>query len=125
MSLADLSEGMKQRAQDLGRLIGQSDEYKALSRAREQVSSDQASVTQLNRLGELEREISQALQQGQEPSQAQQEEYEKLFEGLQSSSLYQGLVAAQSNFDKVLMRVNEEIGRGIEAGSQSRIILPS
>ena len=123
--MADLSEGMKQRAQDLGRLIGQAEEYKALSRAREQVSKDQGSVTQLNRLGELEREISQALQQGQEPSQAQQEEYEKLFESLQASPLYQALVAAQSNFDKVLMRVNEEIGRGIEAGAQSRIILPS
>ena len=123
--MADLSEGMKQRAQDLGRLIGQAEEYKALSRAREQVSKDQGSVTQLNRLGELEREISQALQQGQEPSQAQQEEYEKLFESLQASPLYQALVAAQSNFDKVLMRVNEEIGRGIEAGAQSRNILPS
>ena len=89
------------------------------------MSKDQGSVTQLNRLGELEREISQALQQGQEPSQAQQEEYEKLFESLQASPLYQALVAAQSNFDKVLMRVNEEIGRGIEAGAQSRIILPS
>ena len=123
--MADLSEGMKQRAQELGRLIGQADEYKALSRAREQLSNDRGSVTQLNRLGELEREISQALQQGQEPSQAQQDEYEKLFQELQGSPIYQALVAAQSNFDKTLMRVNEEIGKGIEAGAQSRIILPS
>jgi hypothetical protein len=39
--------------------------------------------------------------------------------------VYQGLVAAQSNFDRVMGRVNEEIARGIEAGEQSRIILPS
>ena len=123
--MADLSEGMKTRAQELGRLIGQADEYKALSKAREQLSSDRGSVTQLNRLSELEREISRALQQGQEPSQEQQDEYEKLFQDLQGSSQYQALVAAQSNFDKVLMRVNEEIGKGIEAGAQSRIILPS
>jgi hypothetical protein len=30
---------------------------------------------------------------------------------LQSSPVYQGLVAAQSNFDKLLTRVNEEISR--------------
>ncbi len=123
--MADLSEGMKTRAQELGRLIGQADEYKALSKAREQLSADRGSVAQLNRLSELEREISHALQQGQEPSQEQQEEYEKLFQELQVSSYYQALVAAQSNFDKILMRVNEEIGKGIEAGAQSRIILPS
>jgi hypothetical protein len=39
--------------------------------------------------------------------------------------VYQALVAAQSNFDRVMSRINEEIARGIEAGAQSRIILPS
>jgi outer membrane protein insertion porin family len=34
------------------------------------------------------------------------------------------LVAAQSNFDKVLQRVNETISTGIRDGSTSRIILP-
>jgi hypothetical protein len=36
---------------------------------------------------------------------------------------YQALAAAQSNFDRLMMRVNEEIAKGIEAGEQSRIIL--
>jgi cell fate (sporulation/competence/biofilm development) regulator YlbF (YheA/YmcA/DUF963 family) len=119
----DLNESMKTRAQDLGRQIGQSDEYKALSRAREALSGDEGCVSRLNKLGELEREISLSMQQGTEPPEAIQQEYENLFQELQVSSLYQALVAAQSNFDKILMRVNEEIGRGIELGSQSRIIL--
>ncbi len=121
--MADLSEGMKTRAQELGRLIGQSDEYKAMSRARESISKDEPSVGRLSKLSELEREIQNALQQGAEPAEAIQQEYERLFGELQVSPLYQSLAAAQSNFDKVLMRVNEEIGRGIEMGSQSRIIL--
>lgn len=121
--MADLNESMKTRAQELGRQIGQADEYKALTRAREGLSADSASVSRLNKLSELEREISMALQQGQEPPEAIQQEYETLFEQLQTSPLYQSLAAAQSNFDKVLMRVNEEIGRGIETGAQSRIIL--
>lgn len=123
--MADLSDGMKTRAQELGRLIGQADEYKALSRAREQLSADEPAVKQLNRLGALEREMSTAMQQGVEPTQEQQTEYESLFQEMQASPRYQALVAAQSNFDKILMRVNDEIGRGIEMGSQSRIILPS
>jgi cell fate (sporulation/competence/biofilm development) regulator YlbF (YheA/YmcA/DUF963 family) len=121
--MADLSEGMKTRAQELGRLIGQAEEYKALTRAREALSNDSASVSRLNKLSELEREISMALQQGQEPAEAIQQEYETLFQELQVSPLYQALAASQSNFDKVLMRVNEEIGKGIELGAQSRIIL--
>lgn len=121
--MADLSESMKTKAQELGRTIGQTDEYKALSRAREALSADSSSVSRLNKLSELEREISMALQQGQEPNEAIQQEYETLFTQLQGSPLYQGLAASQSNFDKILMRVNEEIGRGIEMGAQSRIIL--
>ena len=39
--------------------------------------------------------------------------------------MYQSLVASQSNFEKLLARVNEEIGKGMEMGAQSRIILPS
>lgn len=121
--MPDLSESMKTRANELGRTIGQTDEYKALSRARDGLSADAPSVSRLNKLSELEREISMALQQGQEPPEAIQQEYETLFQQLQSSPLYQALAAAQSNFDKTLMRVNEEIGKGIEMGAQSRIIL--
>jgi cell fate (sporulation/competence/biofilm development) regulator YlbF (YheA/YmcA/DUF963 family) len=120
-----MTDGMKERAQDLGRLLGQSDEYKALGRARERLTEDQSAVTAMNRLDTLEREIAAALHSGQEPSDAAKEEYERLFSTLQGTATYQGLVAAQSNFDKLLQRVNEEISRGMEMGAQSRIILPS
>jgi cell fate (sporulation/competence/biofilm development) regulator YlbF (YheA/YmcA/DUF963 family) len=120
-----MTDGMKERAQELGRLLGQSDEYKALGRARQRLTDDQEAVQRMTRLDALEREISMALQGGQEPNDAQKAEYERLFTELQASPVYQGLVAAQSNFDKVLARMNEEISRGMEAGAQSRIILPS
>ncbi|HEX6134608.1 MAG TPA: YlbF family regulator [Longimicrobiales bacterium] len=120
-----MTDGMKERAQDLGRLLGQSDEYKALGRARERLTDDGDAVAAMRRLDELEREIATALHSGQEPQDEVKDEYERLFGTLQSSPLYQGLVAAQSNFDKLLARVNEEISRGMELGAQSRIILPS
>ena len=120
-----MTEGMKERAHDLGRLLGQSDEYKALGRARQRLTEDTDAVAAMRRLDELEREISASLQSGTEPGEEVKAEYERVFGTLQSSPLYQGLVAAQSNFDKVLARVNEEISRGMEQGAQSRIILPS
>jgi len=116
---------MKERAQDLGRLLGQSDEYKALGRARQRLTDDVEAVNAMRRLDELEREVAMALHGGREPNEDVKQEYERLFSQLQSSVNYQGLVAAQSNFDKLLAKVNEEISRGMEMGSQSRIILPS
>lgn len=118
-------DGIRERAQELGRLLGQSDEYKALSRARQALGEDRAAVTAMNRLDELERAIATALQAGQEPDDETKEEYERIFGELQSSPAYQAIAAAQSNFDKLLHHMNQEISQGMEAGAQSRIILPS
>jgi cell fate (sporulation/competence/biofilm development) regulator YlbF (YheA/YmcA/DUF963 family) len=118
-------EAIQERAREIGRLLAQTEEYKALKRANDQLAGDRETVSLLNRLANLQEELARALQGGQEPTQEQQEEYEGLAEQLERRSPYQSLVAAQSNFDRLMMRVNEEIGRGIEAGEQSRIILPS
>lgn len=120
-----MNEAMLEKAKDVGRLLGQTDEYKALQRAREGLNEDRETVEMVNRLAELERELQGQLQQGQQPSEEQQKEYEETFSKLQSGSRYQALVAAQSNFDRVLQKVNEQIGAGIEAGSKSSIIMPS
>lgn len=114
-----------EKARELGRFIGQSDEYKALSRARERMNDDREISTLLNRLGELEKEISGAAQRGEAPGEEEREEYESLFSSLQSSPTYQSFVAAQANFEKILARVNEEISAGMESGAQSGIIVPS
>ena len=117
-------ESISEKAKELGRLLGQTDEYKALVRARERFSEDRDAVARVNRLAELEAMVGEALQRGVEPSDAIRADYESVFSELQSSAAYQGLVAGQSNFDRVLQRVNEDISKGIEAGAASRIILP-
>ena len=118
-------EATWEKARDLGRLLGQSDEYKALERAKSRVSDEPEMIARLNRLGELEGEIARALQQGQEPPADAAEEYDRIFSEVQARVEYQSLVAAQANFDKILARVNDEIGKGMATASQSRIILPS
>jgi cell fate (sporulation/competence/biofilm development) regulator YlbF (YheA/YmcA/DUF963 family) len=120
-----MTDGMKERAQELGRLLGQSDEFKALGRARQRLTEDAEAMAAMERLDGLEQEITKLVQAGEEPAESVKAEYEAAFGALQSAAAYQALVAAQSNFDKVLARVNQEISRGMEAGAQSRIILPT
>jgi cell fate (sporulation/competence/biofilm development) regulator YlbF (YheA/YmcA/DUF963 family) len=120
-----MNETMLEKAKEVGRLLGQTDEYKALERARQRLNDDREAVETLNRLSELERSISVQLQAGEAPSEESQQEYEALASRLQSGPVYQAVVAAQSNFDRLLQRVNEEMGAGIEAGSKSSIIMPS
>ncbi|MGQ0813663.1 MAG: YlbF family regulator [Gemmatimonadota bacterium] len=120
-----MTEGMTEKARDLGRLIGQADEYKALERARERFSSDREAVERVNQLAQLETEIAQALQRNEEPTEQARELYERTFSELQAIPSYQAVVAAQSNFDRILAKVNEEISKGVETGATSRIILPS
>lgn len=120
-----MSDPLTDKAQELGRLLGQTPEYQAVSRAQQRLAEDKAAITAMNRLSELEGDVERALQSGREPDDVVKQEYERVFSELQASPAYQEYVAAQTNFDKKLVRVNEEISRGIESGSRSRIILPS
>ena len=115
---------IQERAREVGRLIAQTEEYKALKRANERLSDDREAVTTINRLSELEGELATMLRAGRQPGEEQQQEYETLVETLQQMTVYQGVVAAQSIFDRLMERINEEIAQGIQAGDQSRIILP-
>ncbi|HSU15761.1 YlbF family regulator [Longimicrobium sp.] len=112
-----------EKAREIGRLVAQSDEYKVLKRANERLSDDRDTVAGINRLGQLQESIGQALQAGEEPAEAEREEFERLAGSVQTSSTYQAFEAARSNFDRLMMRIDEEIAKGIEAGEQSRIIL--
>lgn len=115
---------IQERAREVGRLLSQTDEYKALKRANERISEDREAVTLLNRLASLEGDLTAALRGGQEPTPEQQDEYEGAIEQLQQMTAYQTLASAQANFDRLMTRINEEIAKGIEAGEQSRIIFP-
>lgn len=110
------------KATDLGRLIGQSDEYKALRRAHEQVRDVGELQERMGRLHALAEQLERAAAQEQEPPEALVTEYNDLLGTIQADSRYQSVVAAQANFDKLMLRVNEQILEGIKKGSASPII---
>ena len=111
-----------ERAQELGRLVGQSNEYKALQRARERLGEEPELKTSLDRLRDLSESIERMAVQGHEPTPEQVNEYDGLLGTIQSNALYQGVVAAQANFDKMMLRVNEQILDGMKKGAASSII---
>lgn len=112
-------------AKDLGAALGRTEEYQALKRAAGGIEEERELLELRNELEKLESQMVTTLRAGKEPADDEKERYEKLARDLQARPEYQRLVAAQSNFDKLLQKVNETISKGIEEGSESRIILPS
>ena len=110
------------RAIDLGRMVGQSDEYQALKRANDRLMEETELRTALERLRTLQLTVAEGLDRGVEPSPEQQKEIDGLVGKVQVHPAYQQVVAAQTNFDKLMMKVNEWILDGIKQGATSRII---
>ncbi len=113
---------IEDRAMDLGRLVGQSDEYQALKRANDRLMEDKALRESLEKLRRMQIALAEQMDRGQEPTPAQQTEMDGLLGTVQAHPGYQGVVAAQANFDKLMMRINDWILDGIKKGSESRII---
>lgn len=110
------------KAKELGRLIGQSDEYKALKRANDDLGNDREAVANLQRMEALRREAQVLISKGQEPSAQMEQELDELLGKVQVTAAYQRAVATQENFDKMMMQVNQWIAEGIKAGAASPII---
>ena len=110
------------KAQDLGRMIGQSAEYQALRRAETSLREDKDTVAKLDQIQSLARKVDQVVSQGQMPDQATAEAYENAVRDLESSAVGQAYVVARSNFEKLMNRVNQQISEGMEKGATSSII---
>lgn len=117
-----MHELVTEKAKELGRVVGQSEEYKALKRARQQIEEARELRDKLDRLQSVAEQLERSATQGNEPAEDQVEQYESLLGEIQSDSRYQHLVAAQTNFDKLMVKVNEHIAEGMRKGSESPII---
>lgn len=113
---------IEEKAVDLGRLIGQTDEYKALRRAHEQVKDERELQDRMGRLHAVAEQLERSANEGREPAEALVQEYDQLLGTIQTDARYQAVVAAQSNFDKLMLKVNEQIMEGIRRGAASPII---
>ena len=111
-----------QKAQELGRLLGQSEEYKALLRGSERMREDATCRQLLAEVERLGQEMERVAQEGREPAKEQVEQYERALQSVQGNPVYQQVVAAQANFEKLMAKVNARIYDGMKQGSGSPII---
>lgn len=118
-------EAIKKKARELGRLISQTAEFGYLSSAQKELDDDREATERLNRLKKVQDEVVSTVERGEEPDEELLEEREELAQELQRDRTYQSLVSAQSNFDKLMKKVNRAISEGLKKGEESDIIMPS
>jgi len=116
---------MFERASELGRVISQTPEYAYLQSAQREIRDDEPAVVKLDRLRELQEQMLELVGRHEEPPEELGEEFMKLQEEIQGSTRYQSLISAQANFDKLMERVYHSIGKGIQKGDESPIIIPT
>lgn len=112
-------------ALSLGKALGRTPEYRTLARASESANEDREIVALKNQARRLEEAFQSAIGRGEDPADTDLAEYEVVAGKLQASSVYQSLVAAQANFDRVMTKVDASIQEGMREGASSRIILSS
>ncbi|MEX0692704.1 MAG: YlbF family regulator [Gemmatimonadales bacterium] len=117
-----MSAPIFEKAVELGRLVGQSEEYQALKRAHETVGEHDDLRERMGQLTQLAQQIEQSVAQDQEPPAETVDAYNGLLGLIQAESAYQRVVATQTAFDKLMLKVDEQIHEGIKAGAASRII---
>jgi cell fate (sporulation/competence/biofilm development) regulator YlbF (YheA/YmcA/DUF963 family) len=113
---------IEDKAKELGRLIGQSTEYKEVKRASDALNEDQDTVALLQKMEELRMTAQRMLQRGERPTEDMEQQLDGLLGQIQVRSSYQRLLTALENFDKTMARVNDWILEGIEKGAASPII---
>jgi cell fate (sporulation/competence/biofilm development) regulator YlbF (YheA/YmcA/DUF963 family) len=111
-----------EKAQELGRLIGQSTEYQALRRAEQGLRDDPEAQKRLETISRLTREFDQLMAQGESPGEEQAKEYETTLREFELSPVGQSYLVARANVDKLMAQVNRGISEGIERGVTSGII---
>jgi cell fate (sporulation/competence/biofilm development) regulator YlbF (YheA/YmcA/DUF963 family) len=117
--------GIYEMAKDLGMALARTEEYQALKRASDAAEEDRELVELRNRIASIEAELEAVLRSGGEPPEDVRQRYEATAGEIQAMPVFQRVVAAQANFEKVMYRVNETVAAGIEEGARSRIIIAS
>ena len=113
---------LEDKARELGRIIGQSSEYQAVKRANDALNNDRDTVALLRQMEQIRLDAQRMIERGEHPTPEMEQALDKLLDQVQGNPLYQNVVTAQENFEKVMVRVNEWILEGIRKGAASPII---
>lgn len=113
---------LEDKARELGRLIGQSAEYKGVKLSTDTLNADTAAVAVLKQMEQVRTDAQRMLERGEQPTEEMEQTLDRLLGQVQENPNYQRAVVAQENFDKIMLHVNQWILDGIKKGSASPII---
>jgi cell fate (sporulation/competence/biofilm development) regulator YlbF (YheA/YmcA/DUF963 family) len=113
---------LEDKAKELGRIIGQSSEYQAVKRANDALNNDRDAVTLLRQMEQIRVDAQRMIERGEQPTAEMEQQLDGLLSQVQGNPVYQNVVSAQENFEKVMVRVNDWILDGMRRGSASPII---
>ena len=113
---------LEEKARDLGRFIGQSNEYQAVKRATDALYNDRDASTLLRQMEQLQSDAQRMIERGEQPTEDMERQLDDILGKVQTNRTYQSMAVAQENFDKLMARVNEWILDGIRKGATSSII---
>ena len=114
-----------ERAGEVGRLISQTAEYAYLKAAHREIEDDEEARGKLEQIDVLRGELAGFLERDEEAPQELLDRLTRLSEEVQTSVKFQSLISAEANFNKLMDRVQGAIGKGIRAGEESKIIIPT
>jgi cell fate (sporulation/competence/biofilm development) regulator YlbF (YheA/YmcA/DUF963 family) len=86
------------------------------------LNGDRDAVALLRQMDQLRDQAQRMIERGENPTADMEQQLDDLLGKVQVNSNYQRAIAAQENFDKVMIRVNDWIMEGIRKGSASPII---
>ena len=113
---------LEEKANELGRIIGQSPEYQAVKRSSDALNGDREAVSVLQQMEKVRQEAQQMIQRGEQPTMEMEQQLDDLLMKVQGNPVYQRAISAQENFDKVMYQVNNWIMDGMKKGATSSII---
>ncbi len=113
---------LQDKANELGRMIGQSAEYQAVKKSSEALNADREAVIVLQAMEKIRVEAQQMIQRGEQPTPEMEQQLDDLLSKVQTNPIYQRAISAQENFDKVMYQVNNWIMDGMKKGATSSII---
>ena len=93
-----------------------------MKRSNDALNSDREAVTVLRQMEQVRLEAQRMIERGENPTPEMEQQLDDLLGQVQGNSAYQRAVAAQENFDKIMLRVNDQILDGIRKGATSSII---
>ncbi len=113
---------LEEKAKDLGRQIGQTEEYKAVKRSGETLNGDAPAVALLKEMEQIRTDAQRMMERGEQPTPDMEKQLDDLLSRIQVNPVYQRAIVAQENFDKLMAQVNGWILDGMKKGAASPII---